>query len=60
MLRVPLAVSVAMTARRSPEPGEYYDPYTGRSLGASDVTWSSLIMEILEPDARAPHGFVGI
>jgi hypothetical protein len=34
---------------------EYYDPYTGRGMGASDFAWSSLIMEMLEPDARAPR-----
>lgn len=33
---------------------EYYDPYDGRGMGASDFAWSSLIIELLEPDVRAP------
>ena len=37
---------------------EYYDPYTGRGMGASAFAWSSLIMEVLEPDPRALHSFV--
>ncbi len=37
---------------------EYYDPYTGRGMGASAFAWSSLIMEMLEPDQRAIQSFV--
>lgn len=29
---------------------EYYDPYTGQGMGATDFTWSALIVELLEPD----------
>jgi hypothetical protein len=29
---------------------EYYDPYTGRGMGAVDFAWSSLILELLEAD----------
>jgi hypothetical protein len=32
---------------------EYYDPYTGRGMGAVDFAWSSLIMEILAADPAA-------
>ena len=32
---------------------EYYDPYTGAGMGASDFGWSTLILELLDPDPRA-------
>jgi hypothetical protein len=38
---------------------EYYDPYTGRGMGASDFGWSSLILEMLDPDPRARASFLG-
>jgi hypothetical protein len=38
---------------------EYYDPFTGHGMGAKDFAWSSLILELLEPDARARGSFVG-
>ena len=37
---------------------EYYDPRTGAGMGTKDFGWSSLVMELLEPDldaARASH-----
>jgi hypothetical protein len=37
---------------------EYYDPRTGAGMGAKDFGWSSLVMELLEPDldaARTSH-----
>jgi glycogen debranching enzyme len=37
---------------------EYYDPYSGRGMGAIDFGWSSLIAEILEPDPRARGSFL--
>jgi hypothetical protein len=37
---------------------EYYDPYSGRGMGAVDFGWSSLIAEILEPDPRARGSFL--
>jgi hypothetical protein len=30
---------------------EYYDPFTGAGMGATDFGWSSLIMELTEADA---------
>jgi hypothetical protein len=39
---------------------EYYDPYTGRGMGASDFGWSSPILEMLEPDPRDRDSFVGV
>ena len=32
---------------------EYYNPYTGTGMGAVDFGWSSLILELLEPDLPA-------
>jgi hypothetical protein len=29
---------------------EYYQPYTGAGMGAVDFAWSSLILEMIEPD----------
>ncbi len=36
---------------------EYYDPFTGEGMGATDFSWSALAMELLDPDpaARASH-----
>jgi hypothetical protein len=40
-----LAGAVARSGLR-----EYYDPYTGRGMGARDFSWSALVLELLEPD----------
>lgn len=32
---------------------EYYDPYTGQGMGAEGFTWSTLAMELAEPDPLA-------
>jgi hypothetical protein len=32
---------------------EYYDPYTGEGLGATEFAWTSLICELAEPDFEA-------
>jgi hypothetical protein len=37
---------------------EYYDPYTGVGMGAVDFAWSSLVMEMLEPDAGAGRSYI--
>jgi hypothetical protein len=37
---------------------EYYDPYDGHGMGASEFAWSSLIIELVEPDPRAPTSFL--
>jgi hypothetical protein len=54
MLRTRLGEAVATAGLR-----EYYDPYTGRGMGASDFGWSSLILEMLEPDPAAAGSFLG-
>ena len=37
---------------------EYYDPYTGRGMGAVDFGWSSLAVELLQPDPAAPQSYL--
>ena len=37
---------------------EYYDPYTGRGMGATDFTWSALVMELLQPDDGARTSYI--
>ncbi len=37
---------------------EYYDPYDGNGMGANDFAWSSLIIEMLDPDPRAPGSYL--
>jgi hypothetical protein len=37
---------------------EYYHPYTGAGMGAREFGWSSLILEMVSPDARAPSSYL--
>ena len=37
---------------------EYYDPRTGEGLGAREFAWSSLILEMAEPDPAAPRSYL--
>ena len=37
---------------------EYYDPCTGRGMGAVDFAWSSLVMELIDPDPRAAGSYL--
>lgn len=37
---------------------EYYDPRTGRGLGAEDFAWSALIAELAEPDPAAAASYL--
>ncbi len=32
---------------------EYYDPYSGRGMGAIEFAWSSLVLELVDPDPGA-------
>jgi hypothetical protein len=36
---------------------EYYDPFTGEGMGATDFSWSALAVELVDPDpdARSSH-----
>jgi glycogen debranching enzyme len=39
---------------------EYYDPFTGRGMGAVDFAWSTLILELLETDpSEAATSYLG-
>jgi hypothetical protein len=37
---------------------EYYNPFTGSGMGATDFAWSSLIMEMVAPDDRAAASYL--
>jgi hypothetical protein len=37
---------------------EYYHPYTGRGMGAVQFGFSTLVLELIEPDARAASGYL--
>jgi hypothetical protein len=37
---------------------EYYDPHTGRGMGALDFGWSALVLEMTEPDPRAASSYL--
>ncbi len=37
---------------------EYYDPYTGRGMGATDFGWSALLADMLERDPRAATSYI--
>lgn len=37
---------------------EYYDPYTGKGMGAREFSWSALIMELIEPGPEACRSHV--
>jgi hypothetical protein len=36
---------------------EYYDPFTGAGMGAVSFGWSSLVLELIDPDPRAANGY---
>ena len=37
---------------------EYYNPYSGRGMGAVNFAWSALAIELTEPDPRAARSYV--
>jgi hypothetical protein len=37
---------------------EYYHPHTGEGLGATDFAWTSLVLEMADPDAAAPRSYL--
>lgn len=37
---------------------EYYDPITGEGMGARDFSWSSLIVELAEPEPSAANSYL--
>ncbi len=38
---------------------EYYDPYTGKGMGTTDFAWSTLALELTDPDDRAATSYLG-
>jgi hypothetical protein len=48
-----LAATVASSGLR-----EYYHPRTGGGMGAVDFAWSTLVMEMLEPDPRLASSYL--
>jgi hypothetical protein len=37
---------------------EYYNPFSGAGMGAINFGWSTLVLELLEPDPRAPLSYL--
>ena len=37
---------------------EYYDPITGAGLGQPEFAWSTLVLELTEPDPRAAASYL--
>jgi hypothetical protein len=37
---------------------EYYHPFSGRGMGAVDFAWSSLVVEMLDPDPRSASSYL--
>jgi glycogen debranching enzyme len=54
VLRARLGHTVATAGLR-----EYYDPYDGQGMGAVDFGWSTLMLELTEPDPRAATSYLG-
>ena len=52
-----LVTAIAGTVR-SQGLREYYNPYTGRGMGAADFGWSSLVTDLIEPDPRARSSYL--
>lgn len=52
-----LAARLAATVRRAGL-REYYHPFTGAGMGAADFAWSSLVIELTDPDPRAASSYL--
>ena len=50
-----LAAAIAREGLR-----EYYNPYTGAGMGATEFGWSSLAMELVEPDPDAARSYLPV
>jgi hypothetical protein len=37
---------------------EYYNPYTGAGMGAHSFAWSTLALELADPDPGAPSSYL--
>jgi hypothetical protein len=38
---------------------EYYDPFTGAGMGAEHFSWSTLVLELVDPDPSARSSYLG-
>jgi hypothetical protein len=38
---------------------EYHNPLSGVGMGAVDVGWSALLMELVDPEPRAAQSYLG-
>ena len=47
---------IAAAVREGPR--EYYDPRTGKGLGAKDFAWSALVAELADPDDASLRSFL--
>jgi hypothetical protein len=52
-----IAAQIAATLVREGS-REYYQPYTGRGMGAVDFGWSTLAIEMLAPDPRVASSYL--
>jgi hypothetical protein len=50
-----LAAAIAREGLR-----EYYNPYTGVGMGATEFGWSSLVMELVKPDPAAARSYLPV
>jgi hypothetical protein len=50
-----LAAAIAREGLR-----EYYNPHTGAGMGATEFAWSSLVMELVQPDAAAARSYLPV
>ena len=46
-------IAYTSVAYQEASSGEYFNPVSGEGLGAADFAWSSLAMEVAEPDLEA-------
>jgi hypothetical protein len=53
LLRTRVCAAVAAAGLR-----EYYDPFTARGMGTHAFAWSTLVLELLDPDARAATSYL--
>jgi hypothetical protein len=37
---------------------EYYNPYTGAGMATQSFAWSTLVMELTQPDPRATSSYL--
>lgn len=53
LVRTRVCAAVAAAGLR-----EYYDPFTGQGMGTHAFAWSTLVLELLDPDPRAANSYL--